>query len=216
MCGSSGPGPMQLWQMDILGGIRLVSAVTGELREGKVVTAVDDHCRYCVSAKVVERATSRAVCLALAEALARFGCPRRSPLTMASSSPTGSASTRPQRRGAVRQDLPPQRDHPPGDRPGLTEPEREGGALSRHLPPGLHGRRRAVHLGGGGAGRGGQLRAEYNTDRPHQALDEKVPVTPAERFTPVPQQQRELVSLWLRRPWRASALLSVLSRSLRT
>jgi transposase InsO family protein len=28
--------------------------------------------------------------------------------------------------------------------------------------------------------------AEYNTDRPHQALDEEVPVTPAERFAPVP------------------------------
>jgi transposase InsO family protein len=40
-----------------------------------VVTAVDDHSRYCVSAKVVERATGRAVCLALAEALARFGVP---------------------------------------------------------------------------------------------------------------------------------------------
>ena len=67
------PGPMQLWQMDIVGEIRLVSLVTGVLREGKVVTAVDDHSRYCVIAKVVERATSRAVCLALAEALARFG-----------------------------------------------------------------------------------------------------------------------------------------------
>jgi transposase len=43
------PGPMQLWQMDIVGGIRLVSPVTGELREGKVVTAVDDHSRYCVA-----------------------------------------------------------------------------------------------------------------------------------------------------------------------
>ena len=30
------PGPMQLWQMDIVGGIRLVSPVTGELREAKV------------------------------------------------------------------------------------------------------------------------------------------------------------------------------------
>jgi transposase InsO family protein len=69
------PGPMQLWQMDIVGGIRLVSPVTGELREAKVVTAVDDHSRYCVIAKVVERATGRAVCLALAEALARFGVP---------------------------------------------------------------------------------------------------------------------------------------------
>ena len=37
------PGPMQLWQMDIVGGIRLVSALTRELREAKVVTAVDDR-----------------------------------------------------------------------------------------------------------------------------------------------------------------------------
>jgi transposase InsO family protein len=57
------------------GGIRLVSQVTGELREAKVVTAVDDHSRYCVIARVAERATSRVVCLALAEALARFGVP---------------------------------------------------------------------------------------------------------------------------------------------
>ena len=69
------PGPMRLWQMDIVGGIRLVSPVTGELREAKVITAVDDHSRYCVIAKVAERATSRAVCLALAAALARFGVP---------------------------------------------------------------------------------------------------------------------------------------------
>jgi hypothetical protein len=66
---------MQLWQLDIVEGVRLVSLVTGELREAKVVTAVDDHSRYCVIAKVVERATGRAVCLALAEALARFGVP---------------------------------------------------------------------------------------------------------------------------------------------
>jgi hypothetical protein len=39
--------------------------------------------------------------------------------------------------------------------------------------------------------------AEYNTDRPHQALDEKVPITPAERFAPVPAGQRDLVGLWL-------------------
>jgi hypothetical protein len=32
-------GPMQLWQRDIVGGIRLVNATTGELREAKVVTA---------------------------------------------------------------------------------------------------------------------------------------------------------------------------------
>jgi hypothetical protein len=66
---------MQLGQMDIVGGVRLVSAVTGELREAKVVTAVDDRSRYWVIATVAERAAGRAVCLALAQALARFGVP---------------------------------------------------------------------------------------------------------------------------------------------
>ncbi len=38
---------------------------------------------------------------------------------------------------------------------------------------------------------------EYNTDRPHQALDAKVPVVPADRFETVPAEQRELLPLWL-------------------
>jgi transposase len=69
------PGPMQLWQLDIVGGVWLVDTTTGVLREVKVVTGVDDHSRFCVIASVVERATGRAVCLALAAALARFGVP---------------------------------------------------------------------------------------------------------------------------------------------
>ena len=69
------PGPMQLWQIDIVGGVMLVDPSTGVLREAKVVTGVDDHSRFCVIASVVERATSRAVCLALAAALARYGVP---------------------------------------------------------------------------------------------------------------------------------------------
>ena len=55
---------MQLWQLDIVHGPMLVDAVTGELREARIVTGVDDHSRYCVIARVVERATGRAVCLA--------------------------------------------------------------------------------------------------------------------------------------------------------
>ena len=66
---------MQLWAVDIVGGVMLVDPRTGVLREAKVVTGVDDHSRYCVIAAVVERATGRAVCLALAAALARFGVP---------------------------------------------------------------------------------------------------------------------------------------------
>jgi transposase InsO family protein len=64
------PEPMQLWQMDIVGSVWLTSGV-----ELKVVTGVDDHSRFCVSAKVVRRATGRAVCLALAQAMTRYGVP---------------------------------------------------------------------------------------------------------------------------------------------
>lgn len=61
---------MELWQMDVMGGVFLVDG-----SELKVVTGVDDHSRFCVSAKVVKRATARPVCDALAEAMARHGIP---------------------------------------------------------------------------------------------------------------------------------------------
>ena len=57
------PAAMQLWQLDIVYGPRLVDVATGELREGRIVTGLDDHSRYCVLARVVERATGRAVCI---------------------------------------------------------------------------------------------------------------------------------------------------------
>lgn len=50
------PAPMQLWQMDIVGGVFLTDGT-----EAKVVTGVDDHSRYCVIASVVARPTGRAV-----------------------------------------------------------------------------------------------------------------------------------------------------------
>src|SRR3954453_20300884 len=59
------PAAMQLWQLDIIYGPRLVDVATGEVREARIVTGVDDHSRYCVLARVVERATGRAVCLGL-------------------------------------------------------------------------------------------------------------------------------------------------------
>ncbi len=69
------PAAMQLWQIDIVYGPRLVDTGTGELREARIVTGVDDHSRFCVIARVVERATGRAICLAFAEALERYGAP---------------------------------------------------------------------------------------------------------------------------------------------
>jgi hypothetical protein len=38
---------------------------------------------------------------------------------------------------------------------------------------------------------------DYNTDRPHQPLEPRAPVTPAERFQPAPEQERELLGLRL-------------------
>jgi hypothetical protein len=37
---------------------------------------------------------------------------------------------------------------------------------------------------------------DYNTNRPHQALDENEPVTPADRFAPTPQADRDLIEVW--------------------
>jgi transposase InsO family protein len=65
--------PMALWQMDIVGGV-MIDGPNGPW-EAKVVTGVDDHSRYCVIATVVVRATGRAVCLAFAAALCRYGVP---------------------------------------------------------------------------------------------------------------------------------------------
>jgi len=62
--------PMQLWQMDVMGGVLLHDDT-----ECKVVTGVDDHSRFCVAAGLVTRATSKAVCAVLSAALHRYGIP---------------------------------------------------------------------------------------------------------------------------------------------
>jgi hypothetical protein len=62
--------PMQLWQMDVMGGVELHDGT-----ELKVVTGIDDHSRFCVAAGLVARATSKAVCEVLAASLARHGIP---------------------------------------------------------------------------------------------------------------------------------------------
>lgn len=62
--------PMQLWQMDVMGGVLL-----DDDSELKVVTGVDDHSRYCIAAGLVTRATSKAVCVVLSAALSRYGIP---------------------------------------------------------------------------------------------------------------------------------------------
>jgi transposase InsO family protein len=62
--------PMQLWQMDVMGGVLLDDGT-----ELKMVTGVDDHSRFCVAAGLVRKATSKAVCEVLSASLRTRGIP---------------------------------------------------------------------------------------------------------------------------------------------
>ena len=62
--------PMELWQMDVVGGFVLADGT-----KAKALTGVDDHSRFCVSAFVMPRESSRQVCDGLALAMRRWGVP---------------------------------------------------------------------------------------------------------------------------------------------
>jgi transposase len=62
--------PMELWQMDVVGGFLLADG-----RRAKALTGVDDHSRYCVSAYLTYRETSQRVCDGLALAMRTHGVP---------------------------------------------------------------------------------------------------------------------------------------------
>jgi hypothetical protein len=62
--------PMELWQIDIVGGFPLVDGTSA-----KALTGVDDHSRMCVCATLMARERTRAVCDGLRAALARYGAP---------------------------------------------------------------------------------------------------------------------------------------------
>ncbi|MFF5536999.1 IS481 family transposase [Streptomyces cinerochromogenes] len=181
--------PMQLWQMDIVGGVMLVDPVTGELTEAKIVTGVDDHSRYCVIASVVERATGRAVCAAFARALQRFGVPEEV-LT-----DNGKQFT--DRFGQGGEVLFDRICRENGIAHRLTQPASPTttGKVER-----FHQTLRRELLDDCGAFESIEAAQaaldawveEYNSVRPHQALDMQ---SPADRFTPVPQQERDVLSL---------------------
>ncbi len=61
---------MELWQMDVVGGFVLADG-----SRAKVLTGIDDHSRFCVSAFVMRRESSRTVCDGLALALRTWGVP---------------------------------------------------------------------------------------------------------------------------------------------
>lgn len=62
--------PMELWQMDLVGGVFLADG-----RECKMVTGIDDHSRFVVIAAVVTVPTGRAVVEAFTAAMRRYGVP---------------------------------------------------------------------------------------------------------------------------------------------
>ena len=62
--------PMELWQIDVVGGFVLTDGT-----KAKVLTGVDDHSRFCISAHVMARESSQNVCRGLAAALRTYGVP---------------------------------------------------------------------------------------------------------------------------------------------
>lgn len=178
------PGPMQLWGIDIVGGITLVNPVTGELREAKIVTGVDDHSRFCVMAAVVERATSRAVCLAFASALARYGVPEEV-ITDNGKQFTDRFSRYGPSRGEVlfdkicRKNVVTHRLTAPGSPNQNGKVERFHGTFR----PEIGEQGPFESLAAAQTAVDGWV-AHYNRERPHQGLDEHRPVVPADRFAP--------------------------------
>jgi transposase InsO family protein len=186
---------MALWQLDILTGAMIIDAVTGELWESRIVTGVDDHSRYCVIGRVVERATGRAVCLAFAEALKRHGVPEEV-LTDNGKQFTARFGLS---GGEVLFDKICRRN---GIAHRLTQPRSPTttGKIER-----FHQTMRREWLDDAGpfasiadaqAALDGWVR-EYNAERPHQALEGTGPATPGERFRPASEEQRELLGVWL-------------------
>jgi transposase InsO family protein len=179
--------PMALWQLDIVGSVFLADG-----REIKVVTGVDDHSRYCVIAHACVRATGRAVCLAFARALERYGVPEEV-LTDNGKQFTARFG----RGGEVLFDRI-CRDN--GIVHRLTQPatptttgkvERFHQTLRRDL---LADHDPFEDLDDVQASLDAWVADDYNTRRPHRSLDM---ASPAERFTPIPQEERDALPLRL-------------------
>jgi transposase InsO family protein len=64
--------PMELWQMDVVGGFPLADGSCA-----KALTGIDDHSRMCVCARLMARERTRAVCDGLRAALASYGAPEQ-------------------------------------------------------------------------------------------------------------------------------------------
>jgi transposase InsO family protein len=168
--------PMELWQMDVVGGFPLADGTSA-----KALTGIDDHSRMCVCARLMVRERTRAVCDGLRASLGLYGAPEQI-LTDNGKVFTGRFN------------------HPPvevlfdaicrehGIEHLLTQPRSPTttGKIER-----FHRSMRAEFLHGRAAFTNLQVAQQalnewvefYNTARPHQAIDM---LTPAERFAANP------------------------------
>ncbi len=62
--------PMELWQLDVVHGFLLADGSSA-----KALTGVDDHSRFCVSARLMTRERTQAVCDGFSSALKTYGLP---------------------------------------------------------------------------------------------------------------------------------------------
>ena len=64
--------PMELWQIDVVGGFLLADGTSV-----KALTGVDDHSRFCISARLMVKERTQLVCDGLGLALRAFGAPEQ-------------------------------------------------------------------------------------------------------------------------------------------
>jgi transposase InsO family protein len=62
--------PMELWQLDTVGGFLLADGTSA-----KALTGIDDHSRFCVSARLMARERTQSVCDGFSSALRTHGVP---------------------------------------------------------------------------------------------------------------------------------------------
>ena len=65
-------GPMELWQLDVVGGFLLANGTSA-----KALTGIDDHSRFCGSARLMPREGTQLVCDGFLAALRGHGVPQQ-------------------------------------------------------------------------------------------------------------------------------------------
>ena len=65
-------GPMELWQLDVVGGFLLADGTSA-----KALTGIDDHSRFCISARLMPREGTQPVCDGFLAALRAHGVPQQ-------------------------------------------------------------------------------------------------------------------------------------------